>query len=276
MFELPECVTLVRQMNATLPGKTIQCGQLGNSPHKFVWYNRSHEEFEQLTEGRVVGSAKAKGKWMFIPLEPDYVLLLGDCGGKVLYHPTQATVPERYHLLLAFTDGSAFSVTTQMWGIMDLFVQGEEQNRYYVKDMRPTPDDAAFTFDYFNALIDSLAADKKRSVKGLLTLDQLIPGLGNSIAQDVLFRAHLHPKHLIIDLDHEQRQGLFEAIVRTVQLVIDGGGRSDEVDLYNHRGGYVRIMQKDAVGRSCPDCGHPVAKLQYLGGACYYCPHCQQ
>ena len=41
MFELPEFVTLARQMNDTLRGKTIRRGQLGNSPHKFVWYNRS-------------------------------------------------------------------------------------------------------------------------------------------------------------------------------------------------------------------------------------------
>lgn len=49
MFELPEYVTLAKQINDTLKGKTIQRGQLGNSPHKFVWYNRSHEEFERLT-----------------------------------------------------------------------------------------------------------------------------------------------------------------------------------------------------------------------------------
>jgi len=34
MFELPECLTLARQMNDTLKGKIIQRGELGNSPHK--------------------------------------------------------------------------------------------------------------------------------------------------------------------------------------------------------------------------------------------------
>ena len=37
MFELPEFVTLARQMNEVLPGKTIRRGQLGNSPHKFAF-----------------------------------------------------------------------------------------------------------------------------------------------------------------------------------------------------------------------------------------------
>jgi formamidopyrimidine-DNA glycosylase len=80
VFELPEFVTLAGQMNDTLRGKRIQSGRLGNSPHKFVWYNTSHEEFERLVSGKTVGEARAKGKWLFIPLEPGYVLLMGECG----------------------------------------------------------------------------------------------------------------------------------------------------------------------------------------------------
>lgn len=48
MFELPECVTLVRQMNRTLRGRTVQRGRLGNSPHKFVWYNRKPAECKEV------------------------------------------------------------------------------------------------------------------------------------------------------------------------------------------------------------------------------------
>ena len=57
MFELPEFITLTKQINEVLPGKVIQQGALGNSPHKFVWYNRSHEEFAQLTQGKTMGQA---------------------------------------------------------------------------------------------------------------------------------------------------------------------------------------------------------------------------
>ena len=37
MFELPEFVTLARQINETLTGKVIKKGSLGNVAHKFVW-----------------------------------------------------------------------------------------------------------------------------------------------------------------------------------------------------------------------------------------------
>jgi formamidopyrimidine-DNA glycosylase len=275
MFELPEFVTLARQMNATLKGKTIQRGQLGNSPHKFVWYNRSHEEFDRLTKGKTIGEARAKGKWLFIPLEPGYVLLLGECGGKVLYHSPGAKVPKKYHLYITFEDDSFLTATTQMWGAMELYEKGEEQNRQYVKGMRITPIEPGFTFDYFCALVDELVEGKKRSAKGLLTQDQIIPGLGNAIAQDILFRARLHPRHPTADLSAGQRRALYHAIVDTVGEVIEQGGRYDEYDLHGNRGGYVRTMDRNAVGRPCRECGGEIEKIQYLGGACYLCPNCQ-
>ena len=63
---------------------------------------------------------------------------------------------------------------------------------------------------------------------------------------------------------------------KLVTEVIDKGGRYDEYDLYGNRGGYVRLMDKNAVGRPCPECGGDVQKIQYLGGACYLCPSCQE
>jgi formamidopyrimidine-DNA glycosylase len=276
MFELPEFITLARQMNDTLQGKTIQRGTLGNSPHKFVWYNRSHDEFEQLTRGKTIGQAQAKGKWLFVPLEPGYVLLLGECGGQVRHHAPGTKLPKKYHLYVTFEDDSFLTATTRMWGAMELYEQGKENEREYVKGMRTTPIEPEFTFEYLNALIDELIAGKKRSAKGLLTQEQLIPGLGNAIAQDILFRARLHPRHPIADLDTGQRQALYSAIQDTVHEVIEKGGRYDEYDLYGKRGGYVRLMDSKAVGRPCPECGEAIEKMQYLGGACYYCPNCQE
>jgi formamidopyrimidine-DNA glycosylase len=275
MFELPELITLAGQMNETIKGKTIREGSLGNSPHKFVWYNRKPEEFDALTHGKTLATAYVKGRWLFLPLEPGYILVVGECGGKVLYHPAGRQLPEKYHLSMRFEDDSALTVMTQMWGAMELYEAGLEKERKYVKDMRTTPVEPEFTYDYFCNLIDELLKGEKRSVKSLLTQDQLIPGLGNACAQDILFHAGLQPRRALADLTPGQRRDLFSAITDTLQEIIDRGGRNDEFDLFGNLGGYERIMDSAAPGKPCPGCGGRVEKIQYLGGACYFCPECQ-
>jgi hypothetical protein len=86
LFELPEYTPLARQMNETLVGKIVQRGAFGNTPYEFVWYNRSREEFKQLTQGKRIGLARVHGRWLSFDLEPGYRLLLGEWRGKVLYH----------------------------------------------------------------------------------------------------------------------------------------------------------------------------------------------
>jgi len=275
MFELPEFITLAKQVKETLEGKIIAEGHLGNSPHKFVYYNQKPEEFAALTSGKIVGRAVSKAKWLFVPLEPGYVLLLGECGGKVLFHVPGAKLPDKYHLLLNFEDGSSLTAMTAMWGAIELYEAGKEQDRQYIKDMRPTPIEPEFTFDYFSALIDEVLTGEKRSVKGLLTQDQLIPGLGNAIAQDILFHARLHPRHSLANLELSQRRDLYVAILGTIREVTRKGGRNDETDLYGKQGGYVRIMDSHTAGKPCPECGATVQKIHFLGGACYFCPQCQ-
>ena len=44
---------------------------------------------------------------------------------------------------------------------------------------------------------------------------------------------------------------------------------------YGNRGEYVRILDSKTKGKPCPECGTPIEKIQYLGGACYLCPSCQ-
>jgi formamidopyrimidine-DNA glycosylase len=276
MFELPEYINFARQMNATLAGKTLRSGELGNSPHKFVWYNCSHEDFAARTTGKTVGTASSRGRWLFLPLEPGQVLVFGECGGKLLYHQPGTELPKKYHLLLHFTDGSALSTFTQMWGAMELYETGRELQRQYIRGMHVTPVDPTFTFDYFNALIDELLMGEKRSAKSLLTQDQLIPGLGNAIAQDILFRARIAPRRSLSELTTGMRRDLHAAILDTVNEVIDGGGRNDEFDLFGQPGRYQRLMDSKSAGKPCPECGTPIQKMQYLGGACYFCPKCQE
>ena len=275
MFELPEVTLLARQINATLKGKTVRTGDHGNSPHKFVWYNRTEAEFASLVTGKVVGEAFYRGRWLFIPMEPGFILLFGEFGGKLIYHQAGEKPPKKIHLRVDFEDGSYLTELTQMWGAMELYSAEDVWERDYINDMRTAPLDEDFTFEYFNRLIDEASQQQKTSAKGLLTQNQLIPGLGNACAQDILFNARVHPRQNIAEMSAETRQNLYNAILTTLMTIIENGGRYDEVDLFGNPGGYVRLMDKNTAGKPCPVCGTPIEKFAYLGGACYVCPACQ-
>ena len=93
MFEIPEVVTLANQMADLLSGMHIVNGTLGHSPHKFVWYNRTPPEFAGLVTGKTVGAAASRGRWLFLPIQPGYVLVFGECGGRILLHESGSARP---------------------------------------------------------------------------------------------------------------------------------------------------------------------------------------
>ena len=276
MFEIPEYVTLARQMARSLSSKQIAKGTLGNSPHKFVWYNRKPAEFSAIVKGKTIGNPYSKGRWLFIPVEPGYILVFGECGGRILLHESASELPKKYHLSLHFEDGTALSATTQMWGAMELYEKGKELERQYIHGMRTTPIEPGFTAAYLAALVKEAIHRGNKTVKGILTQDQMIPGLGNAIAQDIMFNARLHPKQPLEALQKDHIDSLHYAILKTLKEAIRLGGRNDEFDLYGNRGQYVRLMDQNAAGRPCPECTTKIEKIAYLGGACYFCPKCQQ
>jgi formamidopyrimidine-DNA glycosylase len=275
MFELPECLVLSSQISSLVKGKTIARAATKNVEHKFVWHNRPPAEFSRLAKGKKVGEPVVRGRWMSVPLEPGYVLLFGECGGSLRFEEAGAKRPDKFHLLLDFEDSSFLWARTAMWGAYELYEKGKELERQYVKDQRPSPVDPRFTLDYFKKLVAALAGEGKRSAKSLLTQEQTIPGLGNAVAQDILFESGIAPKRDLGDLDAREIRALHKAITGKVEEIAAAGGRYDETDLLGKSGGYVRLMDKAATRRPCPRCGGEVREAQYLGGAVYWCPACQ-
>jgi formamidopyrimidine-DNA glycosylase len=99
--------------------------------------------------------------------------------------------------------------------------------------------------------------------------------VGNALAQDIMFRARLHPRRDLGDLSEPELRALYDQTVATVREATEAGGRHDERDLFGNPGGYVRMMDAKTAGAPCPRCGTTIEKIQYLGGACYLCPSCQ-
>ena len=272
MIELPEVVTLARQMDRELRGKRVSGLVRGNHEHKWVWYNREREEFERLPIGKVVGEVRGEGKWISVALEPGLSLGFGDMGGRVQFHASEGTLPRNYHLLVRFDDGTLLTVAIQGWGFISLH-DGGAAPPPGLGEVSPLGDD--FTYTRFAAIVDAYENPAKNSVKALLVQRPKIMGIGNGYAQDILFRARLDPRRKVATLGEPDARCLYSGLRDTLALAIERGGRDTERDLYGDPGGYVPLLDKRALGKPCPECGTPIEKVSFLGGACYFCPQCQ-
>ena len=276
MIELPEAINFARQISKDLKGKQIASGVRGSSPHKFAFTGKhSDEEFAAIVKDKTIGVAVAEGSVILTDLKPGYVLSLGCGGERILYHTHEKTLPKKHQLLFNFKDKTYLTVTVSGWGEVRLLEQSEVPKHPHIKRDAISPLSDAFTFAYFHSLFDALNENKRVSAKYFIISEPGIWGVGNGCLQDILYRAKIHPKRQMVTLSSEERRTLYHAIKETLNHMVALGGRDNERDLYNKSGGYQRLLHSKTVDRPCRECGTLIKKIQYLGGAAYFCPSCQ-
>jgi len=272
MIEIPESMTIAKQLNETVFGKKI-CRVITNaSPHKFAFYHGDPADYNALLAGQVIGDSFGIGAMIEITVG-DRRVVLGD-GANLRYYDDSGKTPLKHQLLLELDDESALVCTVQMYGSVLAFMEGTYDNKYYlVVKEKPLPLADAFDRVYFDTL--RTEGSDRISAKAFLATEQRIPGLGNGVLQDILFHAGIHPKRKMGTIKEIEFDRLFRSVKDTLAEMTRLGGRDTEKDLFGSAGGYRTLLSKNTVGKPCPLCGTDIQKASYLGGAVYWCPMCQ-
>jgi formamidopyrimidine-DNA glycosylase len=272
MIELPEAHVLAQQINTTLVGKQIRTALANQTPHGFAWYTGDPAGYNQLLSGKTIQQALAYGSCVEIHVDDLYLLI----STPIKYHSADEKRPKKHQLLIEFEDDSAISCSVQMWGGMFCFPADELGGfvDYQMAKVKPSPLTEAFDWDHFNSLIDE--DTPKLSAKEFLATKQRIPGLGNGVLQDILWKARIHPKRKMQTLSGQQVEAMFNAVKTVLHQMTLHGGRDTEHDLFGCPGGYLTTLSKNTVGKPCPACGAEIVKEPYMGGSIYFCPGCQK
>ncbi len=272
MLELPESLTLAKQLEETVKGRRITAAEANQSPHRFAFFFGPPENYPQLLKDRTIEGAKAFGGLVELYLG-ELRLVFGD-GANLRYLKPGTPLPKKHQLVLELDDGGQLVCTIQMYGGIWAFTDGENDSFYYlVAKEKPSPLSEDFDEGYFQGLLEG--EKPKLSAKSLLATEQRIPGLGNGVLQDILFHAKIHPKTPIGLLTGEQRERLFHSVKDTLAEMTRLCGRDTEKDLFGQPGGYRTCLSKNTLKDPCPMCGGAIRKEAYLGGSVYFCPHCQ-
>jgi formamidopyrimidine-DNA glycosylase len=273
MIELPEAVTLARQLGDAARGRRVDRVVAGAAPHAYAWYAGDPAAYEPLLRGRPVGATASHGG--FVEVEVGDARLLFAEGIVLRWHEGGEAPPARHQLLVTFDDGSALSATVQMYGGLWAYAAGTFQNAYLDAALRaPAPTSSSFDEAHFARLLAGPGVSNV-SLKALLATKQRVPGLGNGVLQDILFEARLHPRRKVATLTDDERAGLFRAVRSTLADMTRRGGRDTERDLHGRHGGYPTRLSRVTVGSPCGRCGTTIVKQAYLGGSVYVCPGCQ-
>lgn len=271
MIELPEAAVVACQISETLTGKRIAMAAANTSPHGFAWYSGDPAEYNDRLAGKVIGSATYAGA--------NIEFTAGDMqlsiSAPIRYHAQGEKRPAKHQLQLEFEDGTGITSCAQMWGGFFCYPIGEKGGYpdAQIAKERPSPLEDAFDRAYFATLFN--ADTPLLSAKAFLATEQRIPGLGNGVLQDILWKARIHPKRKMGDLPPSGVDAMFDAVKTLLADMVAKGGRDTERDLFGRAGGYVTVLSRFTVGKPCPACGETIRKEPYLGGAIYYCPGCQ-
>ena len=195
MIELPEAATLAAQASRLLVGRTVVDAEANHTPHKLMWFSGDTAAYRDLLVGRVVSGAR--GVAGHVQLEADDLRVVLSDGANPRWYPAEESLPDKHQLRLALDDGSTLLVTVAMYGGVQVFHDGENDNPYYqVAVAKPSPLTPAFDAAWFEGLLEADGA-AKLSAKAFLATEQRIPGLGNGVLQDILWTAGLHPRRMV-------------------------------------------------------------------------------
>ena len=160
----------------------------------------------------------------------------------------------------------------------DLTEQGTQKRlaAYLVTDPLLVPGIAKLGPDALESDLATFSArlrSRSGQVKGMLTDQEVIAGVGNAYSDEILHRARLSPFALTTKLTDEQLATLHEATRATLtealaQLVGQGAA-----NLKGEKKSGLRVHNR--AGLPCPVCGESIREVSFADSSLQYCPGCQ-
>jgi len=264
MPELAEVEFFRKQWN---PGLGLTISRVTTRPLARVYRDCDPVGFAaSLTCSRLVQS-EAHGKQMLFRTDRSGWLgiHLGMTGS--LSWAAQENFDDCYaHLIIQTSDGWLIFEDPRQFGRV-LFEVNSVPPSWW-SNLPPEVIDDQFNFEYFQALM------KRRQgaqLKPLLLIQELFPGIGNWMADEILWRARLIPSRRVRSLHLAELKTLYQKIrwvaKRALEIVGDDWGEFPDAWLFNHR-------WKD--GRNCPKTGKPLKRETISGRTTCWSPSWQQ
>lgn len=171
-------------------------------------------------------------------------------------------------LRVRLDDGSGF----------DLTEAGTKKSlaAYLVKDPALVPGVSRLGPDALGADLATFAErirGRKGQIKGVLTSQEVLAGVGNAYSDEILHAAKLSPFAITTRLTDEQMAQLHAAVRQILTDAVTRSVGQRAAELKGEKRSGLRVHAR--TGLPCPVCGDTVREVSFADSSLQYCPTCQ-
>jgi len=300
MPELAEVETVRASLSRDVIGKKIKSASVTNG--RCVRRHKSAKDFRSLVEGHTIRSVQRLGKNLVLGLDNSthLVIHLGMSGQILRAKSAKDPKPKHTHVVFSFAQGGELRyVDPRTFG--EIFVsrapaEGDpptEISKFARLSIggeglalrKAVPELAHIGLDPFEDQIgwDRFAAilrSRSTPLKSVLTDQDIIAGIGNIYADEILFAAGLRFDRPAESLTTIEIRRLHRAITEVLTEAIKHGGSTLEdeqfVDPDAHPGTFQQFHQVyNREGQPCYQCRQPIRREMVRGRSTFYCEKCQ-
>jgi formamidopyrimidine-DNA glycosylase len=268
--ELPEVEALGAYLRERAVGRTVERFEVAA-----INALKTYDPPPSAVSGLVITGAGRHGKFIDVSLgsELHFIVHLARAGWLHYRESFQSPLPLKpgkgpIAVRVRLDDGSGF----------DLTEAGTQKSlsAYLVTDPQAVPGIARLGPDVL-AVDEALFAERLRSrrgqVKGVLTDQEILAGVGNAYSDEILHLAKLSPFALTNRLTDEQLSTLYEATRTTLTDAVGRSVGQRAAELKGEKRAGLRVHAR--TGLPCPVCGDTVREVSFAGKSLQYCPTCQ-
>lgn len=212
-------------------------------------------------EGRRFGTPRRHGKWLLARTGgPTLVLHFGMTGSLVCAH-AEDTVEAHDRVLFTLGGGRQLRFRDQR-KLQGLWLAHDEPEVDRLLG-RQGSDALVVDRDAFETVLGA----RRGRLKTVLTDQSVLAGLGNLLADEILWRARLRPDRPVAGLTESDRRRLYREMRRTLRASVTAGRVPPRDSWLTGR--------RDDPDPGCPRCGTALSRSRMAGRGTVWCPRCQ-
>ena len=270
MPELPEVEVTRLSFADRIAGATIACVTMGKPLRWALGCNPAG-----LT-GRRVERVRRRGKYLLIDLSEGLLLLHLGMSGSVVFADHLPPPGKHDHFDMQTTHGTLRLNDPRRFGaVVYAASESDPVAQKLLGRLGVEPLGEAFSLPAFSEALKA----RKTAVKQVLLGGEIVVGVGNIYASEVLFLAGIRPT-LKASKISKPRAALLHAAIRQVLADAVAKGGSTLRDFSNAHGekGYFQLeaMVYDRAGLPCRRCEAPIRRIVQGQRSTFYCAVCQK